>query len=62
MMSPSSVPEINELIVKLTREYSTLVDNDPRAIDIRNELSTLGLLRYALQKKRMDLSRGTRAQ
>jgi len=61
MISPSSVPEINELIVELTREYSTLADNDPRAIDIRNELSTLGLLRYALQKKRMDLSRRTHA-
>jgi len=57
MISPSSVPEINELIVELTREYSTLADNDPRAIDIRNELSTLGLLRYALQKKLMDLNR-----
>lgn len=61
MISPASVPEINELIVKLTREYSKLADNDPRAVDIRNELSTLGLLRYALQKKLMDLSRRTQA-
>ena len=61
MMSPSSVPEINELMLKLTREYSALSDNDPRAIDIRNELSTLGLLRYALQKKLMDLGRPTHA-
>jgi len=57
MISPSSVPEINELIVELTREYSTLADNDPRTIDIRNEFSTLGLLRYALLKKLMDLNR-----
>ena len=61
MMSPSSVPEINELMLKLTSEYSALSDNDPRAIDIRNELSTLGLLRYALQKKLMDLGRPTHA-
>ena len=61
MRSPSSVPEINELMLKLTREYSLLSDNDPRAIDIRNELSTLGLLRYALQKKLMDLGRRTHA-
>jgi len=61
MTSPSSVPEINELIVKLNREYSTLSDNDPRAIDIRNELSTLGLLRYALQKKPVEVSRRTHA-
>lgn len=57
MMSPSTVPEINELIIKLTREYSTLADSDPRAIDIRNELSTLALLRYALRKKLTDLRR-----
>ena len=51
MTAPSTVSEINGMMTVLAYQYANLVDDDPKAEEIKNELSRLNLLRYQLLKE-----------
>ena len=48
MTPASTVSEINGMMTELAYKFANLVDNDPKAEELKNELSRLNLLRYQL--------------